>query len=114
MEPSLFTKPHKPEELPLLPLFATARTGDPDTAHEAADRITAKLSKLQQRVLTAFATFGKAGATARDVEQLPIFADCGFSTVRERVSELADAQRLKAIGKRDGLTVYIYWPEGAR
>lgn len=97
-----------------LPLFAAARASDPDTSHEAAERITGKLSQLQQRVLTAFATFGKVGATARDVEQLPIFADCGFSTVRKRVSELADAGRLAPIGKRDGLTVYVFVAGGAR
>lgn len=111
MEPSLFTTTHKADELPL---FAAARSSDPETSHEAADRVTEKLSKLQQRVLTAFAAFGKTGATARDVEQLPIFADCGFSTVRKRVSELADAGRLEAKGKRDGMTVYVFVAGGAR
>lgn len=89
-----------------LPLFAAARASDPQTSHDAADRITAKLSDLQHRVMAAVAGFGDTGATAREVDTLPDFADCGFSTVRKRVSELAKAGLLAPIGRRDGMTVY--------
>jgi signal transduction histidine kinase len=88
-------------------LIATARRTDPETSHEAAERITAKLSQLQARVLIAVADFGEHGATAREVETLDAFADCGFSTCRKRLSELARAGRLGTNGKRDGMTVYV-------
>jgi signal transduction histidine kinase len=88
-------------------LIATARRTDPETSHEAAQRITAKLSQLQARVLVAVAEFGEQGATAGEVEDLPQFDDCGFSTVRKRLGELARAGRLHTNGKRDGMTVYV-------
>ena len=88
-------------------LIATARTTDPETSHEAAQRITAKLSQLQARVLEAVADFGAHGATAREVETLDAFADCGPSTVRKRLSELATAKKLHTVGRRDGMTVYV-------
>lgn len=111
MEPAFFAKKPDRDELPL---FAAARASDPDTSHEAAERITGKLSQLQQRVLTAFATFGKAGATARDVERMRRFEDCAPSTVRCRISELHRIGRLRAKGRRDGLTVYVFVPGGER
>ena len=88
-------------------LIATARTTDPETSHEAAQRITAKLSQLQARVIEAVAAYGEHGATAREIETLDAFADCGFSTCRKRLSELARAGRLGTNGKRDGMTVYV-------
>jgi Fe2+ or Zn2+ uptake regulation protein len=88
-------------------LIATARRTDPETSHEAAQRITAKLSQLQARVLVAVAEFGEHGATAREVETLDAFADCGPSTVRKRLSELSKAGKLHDAGRRDGMTVYV-------
>jgi hypothetical protein len=88
-------------------LIATARTTDPETSHEAAQRITAKLSQLQARVLVAVGEFGEQGATAREVETLDAFADCGPSTVRKRLSELSKAGKLHDAGRRDGMTVYV-------
>jgi len=91
-----------------LPLFAAARSSDPKTSHDAAGRISATLSDLQQRVLAAVTAFGPDGATARDVETLPAFAACGPSTCRKRLSELHTAGRLVAVGRRDGMTVYAF------
>jgi hypothetical protein len=88
-------------------LMTNARATDPETSHEAAARITTKLSRLQARVLVAVAAFGEHGATAREVETLDAFADCGPSTVRKRLSELATAEQLQTAGKRDGMTVYV-------
>ncbi len=88
-------------------LVATARSTDPETSREAAERITAKLSQLQYRVLVAVAEFGEHGATAREVETLDAFADCGPSTVRKRLSELSKAGKLHDAGRRDGMTVYV-------
>jgi Fe2+ or Zn2+ uptake regulation protein len=88
-------------------LIATARTTDPETSHEAAQRITAKLSQLQARVLEAVAAYGEHGATAGEVEDLPQFDDCKPSTVRKRLSELATAKKLHTVGRRDGMTVYV-------
>ena len=88
-------------------LIATARRTDPETSHEAAQSITAKLSQLQARVLVAVAEFGEHGATAREVETLDAFADCGPSTVRKRLSELSKAGKLHDAGRRDGMTVYV-------
>lgn len=111
MEPAFFAKKPDRDELPL---FAAARASDPETSHEAAERITGKLSQLQQQVLTAYATFGKVGATAREVETMRRFEGLAPSTVRCRITELHKIGRLEAIGKRDGLTVYVFVPEGAR
>lgn len=91
-----------------LPLFTNARASDPETSHEAAVRISEKLSTLQQQVLTALALAGDRGATGRELEQLPAFANRGPSTVRKRLTEVSRMGRAEEIGKRDGLTVYRY------
>lgn len=112
MEPTLYTK--RPATSDELPLFAGARASDPQTSHLAADRVTEKLSSLQQQVLTAFALIGERGGTGREVEGLPCFAECAPSTVRKRITELHRLGRLAEAGERDGLTVYRYVALGAR
>lgn len=93
-----------------LPLFAVPpmhRRTDPETSRDAAARIARRLSPLHQQVLTAVAAAGGQGATGRELEQLPCFADCAPSTIRKRASELHHAGRLQDAGRRDGLTVYV-------
>lgn len=91
-----------------LELFPMHRAADPDTSRQAAERVAEKLSALQERVLVAVAGYGSRGATAREVERLQAFADCGPSTVRKRLSELTRAGKLVENGRRDGMTVYAY------
>jgi len=81
------------EPLAELPLF---RRDDPPTSRGAAGAIEPQLGEIQRAVLAAFREHG--AMSARQVEQLPIFQVYGFSTVRKRVSELAAAAYLRAVG----------------
>lgn len=91
-----------------LPLFLMHRASDPETSRQAAARVRDKLTPLQQRVLVAVAGCGRRGANGRELETLPAFADCGPSTVRKRLSELAKAGEVVEHGRRDGMTVYVH------
>ena len=82
---------------------ATHRDALP-TEHEAAARVSRKLGALHDAVLAAFAECGPMHA--RKAEELEQFAHLGASTIRKRISELYQAGRLEAFGKRDGLTVW--------
>lgn len=99
-------RPRRPavDDLPLFETPATtsptgthARLHDAPTARAAAERVTrdaGKLRALQARVLEAVRELGPIdGAT---LERLPRFAELGFSTVRKRLSELAQAGRVRA------------------
>lgn len=63
------------------------RAGDPETSVEAAEAVLPSLSALHQTVLAAYRRHGPM--TAKQAERLPELANLGFSTVRKRVSELA-------------------------
>lgn len=95
-----------------LPLFAQPavpplhRRRDPETSRRAAARVMHRLSPLHQLVLTAVAAAGGRGATGRELEQLPCFAQCAPSTVRKRASECLHMGRLVDAGRRDGMTIY--------
>jgi hypothetical protein len=97
-----------------LPLFTQVRTmahrDDPETAKEAAVGIAGHLPRLQQRVFAAFIEHGPM--TAKTAERLPEFAQCGFSTVRKRISELHQRGLLRDTGRTDnGCTVYEVTPQ---
>jgi len=72
-----------------------SRATDPATSHEAAAFIAANLNALQAEVHAAFVRHGPA--SARQAEDWPELA-YGFSTVRKRVSELAQMGLLIAEG----------------
>jgi hypothetical protein len=82
------------------------RASDPETSRQAADRIRPKLTEPQVRVLEAYRVRGPM--TARDCEALDEFRDCGFSTVRKRISELtrSDPPQLVIAGKENRGWVY--------
>ena len=80
-------------EVPRVPELA--RQADPATSHEAAALIATDLSALQTEVHAAFVRHGPA--SARQAEDWPELA-YGFSTVRKRVSELAQMGLLIAEG----------------
>lgn len=73
-----------------------ARLTDPDTSHEAGGVVRPHLSYLQTFVLAVFVRRGPM--TARCAERLPEFAAYGFSTIRKRISELAQLGRLQETG----------------
>lgn len=92
-----------------LPLFqpqvrTLARRSDPDTSRDAALQIAEHLTELQARVLQAYRTYG--AMSAKVLEQLPEFADLGFSTARKRCSEGVRDGWLRDTGrKEDGSAV---------
>lgn len=100
-DPQKAAQQHADREAADLPMF---RQSDPETSRDAAARVLPHLSELQARVRLAFQTHG--ALTAKEAEQLPEFADLGFSTVRKRISELVKLEVLASAGVRDGSTVY--------
>jgi hypothetical protein len=96
-----------------LPLFAQPvvpplhRRRDPSTSRDAAAKVARKLSPLHAQVLEALARAGDRGMTGRELEQLPQFVSCAPSTIRKRASELHHLGRLRDIGRRDGMTIYV-------
>jgi hypothetical protein len=52
-----------------------ARTGDPETSHDAAARVAVKLTDKQRTVLTAFAAH--RALTGKSLERLPVCAAVG-------------------------------------
>lgn len=84
------------------------RNDDPDTSRGAADVVRPELGKIQRLVLEVF---GRHGAmTARSAERRSEFYDYGFSTIRKRISELAQAGLLVEVGvdttRRAPCTIY--------
>lgn len=65
------------------PQQAHARRSDPETSHEAAAKITKKLTELQEQVLLLFRVHGQL--TDLDLDRM---AGTGRSTFRTRRSEL--------------------------
>lgn len=72
------------------------RKVDPATSVEAAAVVAPELGKIQRLVLEAFRIHGPM--TARTAERLPVFSDYGFSTIRKRISELAQDGLLEEYG----------------
>ena len=68
------------------------------TEAKAAEAVLRGVSALQQQVLDAFDEFHQL--TAEQCERLPCFAHLAPSTVRKRISELAQAGKLVAAGER--------------
>ena len=62
-----------------------ARGTDPQTSHDAAERILSKLGKLQREVYGVIKRHGASGITLWEIEE--IFGNHG-STYRTRVAEL--------------------------
>jgi len=86
------------------------RRDDPQTSVDAAKKILPRISNLQFRVYEAllrhFFRTGK-GMTDKELEKLPEFKDCGYSTVRKRRTDLMHKGYVVDSGeKRDGLTVW--------
>lgn len=68
------------------------------TEAKAALSVVRGVSALQQQVLDAFDEFHQL--TAEQCERLPCFAHLGPSTVRKRISELAQAGKLMPCGEQ--------------
>ena len=83
-----------------------ARRYDPATSHEAAAKVSKRLSESQAMVLAAFD--GGVEMNGGECEKLPQFATWKPSSVRHRISDLAalTSGKLVECGKRDGMTVY--------
>jgi len=73
-----------------------ARRTDPPTSHAAAEVVRPHLGKIQQHVLDVYAARGPM--SARTAERLPDFEMYGFSTIRKRISELAQSGLLVPVG----------------
>ena len=73
-----------------------SRRSDPITSLAAAAVIEPIVNKLQGDVLKAFSEHGDM--TARTAERLGEFANYGFSTIRKRISELAQRGQLAQRG----------------
>jgi hypothetical protein len=84
------------QQVARIPEPPLVRHTDPSTSHEAAGVIAEKLNAIQQAVYAAFLERGPA--SARQAEAWPELRTYGFSTVRKRVSELARAGFLVAVG----------------
>ena len=81
------------------------RSTDPGTSRDAGEAQIAGLGSLQQKVLLAYLEEGPM--TGFECERLRQFRDAyGPSTIRKRISELADGGYLVACG--------VKRPEGAR
>jgi hypothetical protein len=78
------------------------------TEREAAAKVLRHCSRLHELVLQAFRDRGSMND--RELERLPQFVDLAPSTARKRRSELFQAGRLIADGKRDGLTLWRVAP----
>jgi hypothetical protein len=78
-------------------LFAHTRTGDPDTSHAAAQAITPKLTDIQRQVSAYARRAGPEGFVAIEAE---IAFEDGGSTIRTRISELAERNILFDSGRR--------------
>ena len=90
----------------VVPIREMARRGAPQTSKDAAINISGGLKEIQRKVLTAYETHGPMGANV--AENLPQFRDAyAPSTIRKRISELAQRGWLRDTGQRDrGCTVY--------
>lgn len=91
----LFGQP-PPERVPG-PMY---RKDDRVTSVAAAHAVEPKVNELHLAVLTALGPFGTHGLTAEELEQLPQFRLYGPSTVRKRISELAQMGRISEAGTR--------------
>lgn len=74
------------------------------TEVDAAAKVLACCSRLHSEVMGAFLEHG--AMTAGEAEKLSQFAQWKPSTVRKRISELKEAGRLVADGRRGGMTVW--------
>ena len=93
MSPQPLPSQHGLFDAPVLKLH---RASDPPSSREAARAVAPRLTELHRRVLEVMRQDGPH--SARQLEKLSDFADCGFSTVRKRVSELFALGRLRAVG----------------
>ena len=89
------------------PTKAVARRTDPPTSHQAAAAITPHLGRIQQLVYDVYTDHG--AMSARYAEKLPEFDDYGFSTIRKRISELAQMGLLQQVGFEPGRTPAIIY-----
>jgi hypothetical protein len=74
-----------------------ARSSDPSTSHEAAEAVRPQLGKIHALVIEVYHSVG--AMSAREAERRPEFGDYGFSTIRKRISELANMGVLEAVGE---------------
>lgn len=86
------------------------RRDDPQTSIAAAKRILPGISSLQYRVYESLLKYFRRtgnGMTDKELERLPEFRKCGYSTVRKRRTDLLQKGYVVDSGeKRDGLTVW--------
>ena len=68
------------------PAFKLARSHDPSTSHDAADKLN--VNKMEQIVLAAITSFGNAGCISDDV--LRILSWHRYSTVTARYKQLKE------------------------
>lgn len=72
------------------------RFTDPDTSHEAAKKVSSRVTKLQEMVLYAFEQYGPM--IDEVLVGLPQFSQYADSTVRSRRSELVTKGKLVQVG----------------
>ena len=84
---------------------AHARFTDPQTSHDAAERITKELTMLQGQVWTALRTFGP-WTDRQLVTALQATHGRAESTWRTRRAELVDKGLVKPVAIRDRQTVW--------
>ncbi|MCP4661019.1 MAG: hypothetical protein GY856_36925 [bacterium] len=94
-------RPPKKQEGPSIfdaPLVVSpmSRKDDPGTSKQAAAIVLDSLGSIQRLVLEVYREHG--AMTARTAERLPEFESYGFSTIRKRISELAQAGYLREAG----------------
>lgn len=70
-----------------------------------AVRVLDRLTDIQRRIMHQLAAH-PAGLNAKELEAMTLFADCGASTVRKRISELFQAGKIVQNGRREGCAVW--------
>ena len=91
------------------PAFKLARSRDPSTSHDAADKLD--VNKMERIVLAAITSFGSKGCISDDV--LRILSDYRYSTVTARYKQLkekglvfVDTRKRRALSRRNQLVMW--------
>ena len=91
------------------PAFKLARSRDPSTSHDAADKLD--VNKMERIVLAAITSFGSKGCISDDV--LRILSDYRYSTVTARYKQLkekglvfVDTRKRQGLSRRNQLIMW--------
>ena len=86
------------------PSYKLARSDDPDTSKEAADKVAGKLGKMQQYVLELVEQAGERGTTIKEMQVLA-HPEKRPSSISSRPNELHKRGLIYYQGRRDGSMV---------